>query len=166
MYLRSIEIEVNSPETCHPSSPIATSCQGGQGFDIPSHNFTFLHQNNTIGISPNPLVNLPGTIHLITIDITMDIIDLSTKCDFPPILKRIQANAERSARRKGERPKDHPSPQCLIADFIAMLYQKEMLAVKTVCTSYVPPPYAPSVRSVNDLQPLMISHMTLETHHR
>lgn len=31
---------------------------------------------------------------------------------------------------------------------------------------YRPPPYPPSGRSVNDLQPLMISHMTLETHHR
>lgn len=103
----------------------------------------------------------------------MDTNDVSDKPDLVSYLQQIQATSELAALRKGERPQDHPFPQVLIFQFMAKLYQKEAMDESMIgstnhmiSTTQVPRPYPPSIRSVNDLQPLMISHMTLETHHR
>ncbi|KAL7628439.1 hypothetical protein AAE478_002642 [Parahypoxylon ruwenzoriense] len=87
--------------------------------------------------------------------------------------EQIQASAERAASRKGQIPQDHPPRQPLISQFLLRLRQREALASSPLSemmnsmlhTTQVPPPYPPSIRSINDLRPLKISGMQLETHH-
>lgn len=105
----------------------------------------------------------------------MDARDVSNKAEFLDFMRQLKANAERAAQRKGETPRDHPLPHIQIEKFMMSRLEKKLqfdlsssAEGKDVIlrSSYIPTPYAPSVQSVHDLQPLMISNMQLETHHR
>ncbi|OTB00434.1 hypothetical protein M426DRAFT_65939 [Hypoxylon sp. CI-4A] len=73
----------------------------------------------------------------------MDTKDVTGDEHYRVFFDQIKKNVEQASRRKGEKPRDHPHPQVL-----------------------VPPHYPPCVRPLQELKPLMISNMTLETHHR
>lgn len=105
----------------------------------------------------------------------MDARDVSNKAEFLDFFRQLKANVERAAQRKGETPQDHPLPQVQIEKFMMSRLEKKLqfdlsssAEGKDVIlhSSHIPAPYAPSVRPVHDLQPLMISNMQLETHHR
>lgn len=86
----------------------------------------------------------------------------------------IKKETERAAQRKGQKARDHPPPDKKVNEFmmkslVMQMKQSSMAAhdeLSMLRCSQFPAPYVPSTRSVNDLQPLMISDMTLETHHR
>ena len=99
----------------------------------------------------------------------MDIKDVSNESRYISYLKQIQAAAERAAQRKGQAVRDHPPPQQLVSSFMMKLMARSYRpqpSEHTIATTQVPSPYPPCTNSVNDLKPIMISDMRLETHHR
>ncbi|KAI1381476.1 hypothetical protein F4677DRAFT_440692 [Hypoxylon crocopeplum] len=99
----------------------------------------------------------------------MDTKDISRDVNYLMIFDQIKENAELASRRKGENPQDYPPPHLLISKFMMKL---DYVAARkgeegyTISTSQVPPYYAPCIRPIQELEPLMISSMTLENHHR
>ncbi|KAI1068277.1 hypothetical protein LB507_004252 [Fusarium sp. FIESC RH6] len=99
----------------------------------------------------------------------MDIKDVSNESQYIAYLKQIQGAAERAARRKGQAVRDHPPSQQLISSFTMKLMANSYRlqpSENTIAITQVPAPYPPCIDSANDLKPIMISDMRLETHHR
>ncbi|KAM0494485.1 hypothetical protein ACHAP8_008628 [Fusarium lateritium] len=99
----------------------------------------------------------------------MDVQDVSNESQYIGYLKQLQGAAERAARRKGEAVRDHPPPQQLVSSFLMKLMAisfRPRQEENTIATTQVPAPYLPCIRSADDLEPIMISDMRLETHHR
>ncbi|KAI1095903.1 hypothetical protein F5B19DRAFT_489076 [Rostrohypoxylon terebratum] len=100
----------------------------------------------------------------------MDLKDVSEVDDYMEFFKNIKQNAEKAYRRKGEKVRQHPLPMMLIWQFMMKLGSDEMRGGDVLrtqfATSQVPAYYPPCLRPVQELQPMMISDMTLETHHR
>ncbi|CAG7561109.1 unnamed protein product [Fusarium equiseti] len=99
----------------------------------------------------------------------MDIKDVSNESQYIGFLKQLQGAAERAARRKGQAVRDHPPSQQVVSSFKMKLMAKSygpQPNENTIATTQVPAPYPPCVNSSNDLEPMMISDMRLETHHR
>ncbi|KAI1493271.1 hypothetical protein F5X96DRAFT_688831 [Biscogniauxia mediterranea] len=98
----------------------------------------------------------------------MDLQDVSNIDRYSSLMGQIIANAERARFRQGQIPRDHPPQQLLIYQFMTAHAQSIQAQAHghSVSTTQVPAPYPPSVRRVDDLQPLMISRMRLEEHHR
>ncbi|KAK2029870.1 hypothetical protein LX32DRAFT_692917 [Colletotrichum zoysiae] len=101
----------------------------------------------------------------------MDVKDVSEAEEFAAYFQQLQIAAERARSMKGQIPRDHPSPFMLVGDFnmararamIEMAMKPRQYHVKT---SQMPSAYLPCNRSENELQPLPISKMRLEEHHR
>ncbi|KAK2050706.1 SET domain-containing protein [Colletotrichum somersetense] len=101
----------------------------------------------------------------------MDVKDVSKAEEFAAYFQQLQITAERTRSMKGKIPLDHPSPSMLVGDFnrpgaramIEMAMKPRQYYVKT---SQMPSAYLPCNRSENELQPLPISKMRLEEHHR
>ncbi|TVY65370.1 Protein unc-45-like protein A [Fusarium oxysporum f. sp. cubense] len=99
----------------------------------------------------------------------MDIKDVSNESKYIGYLKQLQGAAERAARRKGQAVRDHPPSQQLVSSFLMKLMAtsyRPQPDENTIATTQVPAPYPPCIVSANDLEPIMISDMRLETHHR
>ncbi|EFQ24928.1 hypothetical protein CGRA01v4_06812 [Colletotrichum graminicola] len=101
----------------------------------------------------------------------MDVKDVSEVEEFSAYFKQLQITAERARSMKGRSPRDHPSPAMLVSDFNMERARAMMeLAMEPgkyyIKTSQMPPAYLPCTRPTNELQPLMISKMRLEEHHR
>ncbi|KAF4984516.1 hypothetical protein FZEAL_312 [Fusarium zealandicum] len=99
----------------------------------------------------------------------MDIKDVSDDSHYVNFLKQIMHNAEQAGRRKGQAVNDHPSPSQLISSFRMKLMAKSFRPPSQqyeVATTQVPAPYLPCIVPVQDLEPISISNMRLETHHR
>ncbi|KAF5575098.1 TPR domain-containing protein [Fusarium pseudoanthophilum] len=99
----------------------------------------------------------------------MDIKDVSNESKYIGYLKQLQGAAERAARRKGQSVRDHPPSQQVVSSFLMKLMAASYgprLEENTIATTQVPAPYPPCIHSANDLEPIMISDMRLETHHR
>ncbi|PNY29022.1 Protein unc-45 [Tolypocladium capitatum] len=100
----------------------------------------------------------------------MDIRDVSHVSDYAVFMNKIQDIARRASRRKGQLVRDHPPPEQLVSSFMMKQVASTLLhswpTETTITTSQVPAPYTPCARSVSELQPIMISEMRLETHHR
>ncbi|KAM0426404.1 hypothetical protein ACHAPT_008451 [Fusarium lateritium] len=95
--------------------------------------------------------------------------DVSDDHQFISSLKRIQNAAEKASRRKGEMVRDHPTQQQLVTSFTMNLLSASLRSgpdKNILYTTQVPAPYPPCVISARDLEPIMISDMRLETHHR
>ncbi|KAB5582423.1 TPR domain protein [Coniochaeta sp. 2T2.1] len=99
----------------------------------------------------------------------MDIQDVSDMGRYAEMMRQVQANVERAGRRKGEIPKDHP-PAYLQINIYMMQYRQPQLQKAAnefhLITTQIPPAYPPSIRSASELEPILISQMKLETHHR
>ncbi|KAK2061682.1 hypothetical protein LY76DRAFT_590189 [Colletotrichum caudatum] len=101
----------------------------------------------------------------------MDVKDVSEAEEFVAYFQQLQITAERARSMKGQIPLDHPSPSMLVGHFemargraiIEMIMKPRQCYIKT---SQMPPAYLPCNRPENELQPLPISKMRLEEHHR
>lgn len=98
----------------------------------------------------------------------MDTKDVSSLGDYVALMQQFQANAERAVRNKGRTPRDHPPPLLLIQSFKMKLNMPRvnMSSQHHIATSQIPHPYPPCVRPAAELQPILISQMSLETHRR
>ncbi|OHW93532.1 TPR domain protein [Colletotrichum incanum] len=101
----------------------------------------------------------------------MDVKDVSGIEEFSAFFQQLQVTAEQARSRKGQIPHDHPSPGMLVGQFnMERMRAIAMSAMDTgklnIKTSQVPSAYLPCSRTANELQPLSISKMRLEEHHR
>ncbi|GKT53773.1 TPR domain-containing protein [Colletotrichum tofieldiae] len=101
----------------------------------------------------------------------MDIKDVSEIEEFSAFFQQLQVTAEQARSRKGQVPRDHPPPDMLADQFnMERMRAIAMSATNTgtlnIKTSQMPSAYLPCSRAANELQPLSISKMRLEEHHR
>ncbi|KAF4999866.1 hypothetical protein FDECE_11365 [Fusarium decemcellulare] len=100
----------------------------------------------------------------------MDIKDVSEEDHYLTFMKKVQSAAERAARRKGQLVRDHPPPQLLVASFMMKIHAASISPLSSqenvVSTTQVPAPYPPCIVAAEDLKPISIAEMRLETHHR
>lgn len=98
----------------------------------------------------------------------MDIQDVSAIDEYASMVQQARVNAQRADRRKGEIPKDHP-PAFLQVQFYMIQYHYRMNSgadVHHIITTQIPAAYPPCTRSAAELEPISISQLQLETHHR
>ncbi|KAI0837710.1 hypothetical protein F5Y06DRAFT_63003 [Hypoxylon sp. FL0890] len=103
----------------------------------------------------------------------MDIQDVSDFGQFKVMLQNIEVNMALASLRKGETPRNLPSPSFLIQQHMLQLQSQlqsnaHLLSQErhTIATSQVPAPYPPCTLRATELKPIPISQMKLETHHR
>ncbi|KAK1999947.1 hypothetical protein LX36DRAFT_709737 [Colletotrichum falcatum] len=101
----------------------------------------------------------------------MDVRDVSEIDQFSAFFRQLQVTAEGAKSMKGQVPREHPSPGMLVRDFNTERMRAMMVSVMgqgrfNIKTSQMPSTYLPCYRPTNELQPLMISKMRLEEHHR
>jgi hypothetical protein len=105
----------------------------------------------------------------------MDTIDVSDNGQLLTMLKRIEDFANEAAKRKGQIVNELPLAPVVVQTFMMNLMAKGYLGSWylgssteniTVPITQIPEPYAPCTLSAQDLKPITISKMRLETHHR
>lgn len=101
----------------------------------------------------------------------MDTRDVSLEAQIAAAMQRAEIMHEISQRRNGQRVHDHPTPRSIIATFLAVNrgLKESSASVHTVgrvTMTQLPPPYLPSERSIDELQPIPITQMRLGEHHR
>ncbi|KAF6798893.1 tpr domain protein [Colletotrichum sojae] len=103
----------------------------------------------------------------------MDVKEVSDDSELASFFRQVKAAGQLSGRRKGETPRDHPPPFLVVARFNmgrSAAISEQQLRRREVntqfVTSQIPPAYLPCVESVASLQPLAISEMKLEEHHK
>jgi hypothetical protein len=102
----------------------------------------------------------------------MDTYDASASIPHLELLFRQKAVLEAARARQGERPKDRKSREELVNSFMIQYTIQQMKQLKTrdatieMHTSFVPPPYPPSITPLKDLKQTFIKDLQLETHHR
>ncbi|KAJ3535514.1 hypothetical protein NM208_g7101 [Fusarium decemcellulare] len=99
----------------------------------------------------------------------MDIKDVSDEDHYLAFMRHVQSAAERAAGRKGQLVRDHPPPLLLESSFMMKFHGSPIgpqSDENTVSTTQVPAPYPPCIVPAEDLKPISIAEMRLETHHR
>ncbi|ATY63752.1 TPR domain [Cordyceps militaris] len=100
----------------------------------------------------------------------MDTYDLSQEAQFAAMLQAGVRMHEIAQRRNGQLVHDHPPPASVVSQFLAARMGGVDLSSDptkfVVSTTQLPPPYLPSECSVDELQPIRITHMRLGEHHR
>ncbi|OAA78536.1 TPR domain protein [Akanthomyces lecanii RCEF 1005] len=98
----------------------------------------------------------------------MDTREVSQDTQIAAALRNAQLMYESSKRRNGQLVHYHPSPQSIIAKFLAMNrgLEETHSSGHTISMTQLPPPYLPSDRFLDELQPIRITQMRLGEHHR
>lgn len=104
----------------------------------------------------------------------MDIKDVSTVAEYFPHMRQALANAEAAHLTKGQVPRNFASAQALTQSFNMKLRLSNNSLMQSNLqrsrhlwyTSQVPEPYAPCTLPATNLEPILITQMRLETHHR
>ncbi|KAM0325936.1 hypothetical protein ACHAQA_007241 [Verticillium albo-atrum] len=99
----------------------------------------------------------------------MDVNDVTSNDDVAKIFRETHQESERALRRKGKLVRGHPPAYRLISGFMMDLLESPAQLQSPgwgQATLQLPPPYAPCVRAITELQQIAISDMRLETQHR
>ena len=99
----------------------------------------------------------------------MDVKNVSGEDWLGPLLQQWEQSAARARQRKGELVRDHLPTSQLVSQFMTKLRMasyRQKSSPNTIATSQLPPPYAPCIRPISELEQIAISDMKLETHHR
>ncbi|KAF4973185.1 hypothetical protein FSARC_437 [Fusarium sarcochroum] len=99
----------------------------------------------------------------------MDTKDVSEDDRLLVMMKRLEDAANKAMQKKGQLVQDHPPRPDVINAFMMKLVAKSFLPPTTSITmpiTQVPAPYPLSIVPLQDLEPIPISQMRLETHHR
>lgn len=98
----------------------------------------------------------------------MDMPDGTGVGQIEALLNKAEANIASASLRKGETPRDHPSPLLLIQRHMLQLQAHARMPQEgyTTAISQIPAPYPPCIHRATELRPILISQMKLETHHR
>ena len=101
----------------------------------------------------------------------MDTHDVSGSDQYFQLLARQKEILNAARARQGERPKDRRSREELVANFMTQHTIQQMKQINTrdatgIYSSFVPPPYPPSIAPLGELKQTFIKDLQLETHHR
>lgn len=103
----------------------------------------------------------------------MDVKDVSTGGEYLLQMQQVLANAEIARFTRGQVPKSFLSAQALTQSFMMKLQLTKNMRSQgngdlssMLYTSQVPEPYLPCTLPATDLEPMLITQMKLETHHR
>lgn len=100
----------------------------------------------------------------------MDVKYVSTEAQYMLQMQQAVANAEAAHLTKGQVPRNFASAEALTQSFLEKLMwnmlSQENHHSSMIHTSQVPEPYAPCTLPATDLEPILITQMRLETHHR
>jgi hypothetical protein len=99
----------------------------------------------------------------------MDIDDVSSQGHFFSYLTKYKQTLADAKKRDGELPKNRKPPQQLLANFMMSNLSQSLSLTTTghqLHSSFIPPPYPPSIASCAELQALYIKDLRLGTHHR
>jgi len=102
----------------------------------------------------------------------MDTYDVSTSDQYLQLLVRQKGVLKAARARQGERPKDRRSRGELVSNFMIQHTIQQMKQFKTrgdtteIHSSFIPPPYPPSIAPFEELKQTFIKDLQLETHHR
>ncbi|KAI9640898.1 hypothetical protein NHQ30_010739 [Ciborinia camelliae] len=97
----------------------------------------------------------------------MDIDNVSEVPQYIQLLDRQKAALNAAMVYQGQRPKNMKSRQELITRFMITCLSQQMSQPRhQLYTSWVPIPYLPSVKPLEELKPMYIKDLRLETHHR
>ena len=106
----------------------------------------------------------------------MDMKDVSQEKRIAAVMEDVQRSVEMAKRsvemakrRKGQLVRDHQPKAFVVSRFMANRREPGASldpSMTLFSTSQVPAPYPPSTLPLNKLEPIMISDMRLETHHR
>jgi len=102
----------------------------------------------------------------------MDTYDVSTSNQYLQLLSRQKEVLKAARARQGERPKDRKSRGELVNNFMIQKTIQQMKQFKSrdatmeMHTSFIPPPYPPSIAPLKELKQTFIEDLQLETHHR
>ncbi|ROT37968.1 SET domain-containing protein [Sodiomyces alkalinus F11] len=101
----------------------------------------------------------------------MDTQDISNESQFLAHLRQVERRQKEALRMKGQLVRDHPPAEKLISKHMMSSLMSSMASSSlrnnyTMALSQLPPAYPPCIRPVSELEPMAISDMRLETHHR
>ena len=103
----------------------------------------------------------------------MDMHDVSRSEQYVRILQNQKVNLKAADARRGECPTNRKSREELVNGFRLQLMMRDMQRLKTdtnrnmeIHSSFVPPPYPPSITPLKDLKQIFISDLKLGIHHR
>lgn len=103
----------------------------------------------------------------------MDAKTVSAESGYAAFFQQIRLASERAVEREGEAPRDIPPVQHLVRSHLKAREQikfNDQVRLRsgrgTVRTTQLPRPYLPCTKSAHELEPMLISEMRLETHHR
>ncbi|KAN0087063.1 hypothetical protein V8E54_000751 [Elaphomyces granulatus] len=102
----------------------------------------------------------------------MDTYDVSSLDYYLKLLNKQKKNLKAAKARQGERPEDRMSQQDLVNGFEMHLAVQQIHEWTTAPTermmhsSFLPPPYLPSIAPLEELKQTFIKDLRLETHHR
>lgn len=101
----------------------------------------------------------------------MDTYDVSGLAEYEELMKRQKHTLEAARARQGEAPKDRRSRQQLVDTFMMQYTMHKLRELQPsnqfqLHSSFVPPPYLPSIAPLEKLKQLFIKDLRLETHHR
>lgn len=84
------------------------------------------------------------------------------------LIKSQKKTLEDAQKRQGQRPHDRKSRDHTYGKFMAALLSTMSMEIRRVMvhTSFIPPPYPPCTTPINQLRPVAIRNLQLETHHR
>lgn len=99
----------------------------------------------------------------------MDIKDVSDESYIIGAMEAAKKSVEMAKKRKGQLVHDHPPKIFLISRFMENRQDpgaRRGSDMALISTSQIPAPCPPSILPLSELEPIMISDMRLETHHR
>jgi hypothetical protein len=102
----------------------------------------------------------------------MDTYNVSSLDYYLKLLNKQKKNLKAAKARQGERPEDRMSQQDLVNGFEMHLAVQQIHEWTTAPTermmhsSFLPPPYLPSIAPLEELKQTFIKDLRLETHHR
>lgn len=99
----------------------------------------------------------------------MDAKDVSGEQWIVSLLQQGQQREEQALQKKGQIVQTFPPAEQVISGFMRSLLSlstSKFSGRNTFATSQLPPPYAPCHRPLKELEPIAISDMKLEIHHR
>ena len=107
------------------------------------------------------------------LDIIMDIPDVSAAKEYLEMLTKLKVGLQAASKRKGQVPTDRkPRAQVIknqMENLMSSAFMEQMdlsRPERLLHSSFLPPPYLPSITSLKDLKKILIRDMQLETHHR
>lgn len=86
---------------------------------------------------------------------------------YADLITRQKQTLHDAIRRRGQRPRDRKSRSQTYSKFMSVLFSSGFMENRHMFhSSFIPPAYSPCTTPMNELTPIAINDLQLETHHR